>query len=508
MFVFLVTWFLHAYQWFWLRGTILFVWQDILFWAILGLLVVVNSLWELKHGRERKLGKASWSWRAFATLTLKTIATFSFICVLWSFWMTESIAAWLSLWSAVGIEVARDLGPVPVALAAAMLAATTTGGGGGSKPGAHRLSAYRSAAVTTASLVALLAVGIEDIYTHYGPKVASFIQPLRTGQLSRLDTATLERGYYEQLMQVDRFNAQLWDVYAKRPKSWLDAQGGQLKRHTGGFAGGDLIPSFVATLEFGKVSTNRWGMRDQDYELKPAPGTFRAAVLGASSVMGWGVGDGETFEALVEVRLNRERAGAPFPRYEILNFGIQGYQPPQLLVAHEKALAFSPDAVFYVATGREISRAAQLLVEVVQKRIEIPYPDLKEIVAKAGLAAAMDEATALRRLEPYRADLLSAVYRRIVETSRARGIVPVWIFLPQLREGGWQEETPETLRLAEGAGFIIVNLSDVFKGEDVAAIRVAEWDEHPNARAHRLIAARLYESLLTKQDLVFKASVR
>ena len=375
MFVFVVTWFLHAYQWFWLRGTILFVWQDILFWAILGLLVVVNSLWEMKHGRERKLGKASWTWRASATLTLKTIATFSFICVLWSFWMTESIAAWLSLWSAVGVEVARGprTGPGRSGCRDA---------GRGHHRRWRRVEARGATAClrtgprrsTAASLVALLAVGIEDIYTHYGPKVASFIQPLRTGQLSRLDTATLERGYYEQLMQVDRFNSQLWDVYAKRPKSWLDAQGGQLKRHTGGFAGGDLIPSFVATLEFGKVSTNRWGMRDQDYELKPAPGTFRAAVLGASSVMGWGVGDGETFEALVEERLNREQAGAPFAKYEILNFGIPGYQPPQQLVALEKALAFSPDAVFYVATGREISRAAQLLVEVVQKRIEIPVP--------------------------------------------------------------------------------------------------------------------------------------
>ena len=76
------------------------------------------------------------------------------------------------------------------------------------------------------------------------------------------------------------------------------------------------------------------------------------------------------------------------------------------------------------------------------------------------------------------------MYRRVVDVSRARGIVPVWIFLPQVREGTWQEETPETVRLAEDAGFIIVDLTDVYKGEDLAAIRLAEWDQHPNARAH------------------------
>jgi D-alanyl-lipoteichoic acid acyltransferase DltB (MBOAT superfamily) len=43
MYVFMLTWFLHAYQWFWLRGTMLWVLQDILFWAILGALVGCDS---------------------------------------------------------------------------------------------------------------------------------------------------------------------------------------------------------------------------------------------------------------------------------------------------------------------------------------------------------------------------------------------------------------------------------------------------------------------------------
>jgi hypothetical protein len=145
---------------------------------------------------------------------------------------------------------------------------------------------------------------------------------------------------------------------------------------------------------------------------------------------------------------------------------------------------------------------------VVQKRIAIPYPELKEIAAKAGLTPDMDEATAVRRLEPFQAEILSAVYRRVVETSRARGIVPIWVFQPQVREGPWQAETPVMQRLAEEAGFVIVSLADVYKGEDVAAIRLAEWDEHPNARGHRLMADLLYELLQSKQDLVFRTATR
>src|SRR5690606_24841182 len=53
LYVFFMTWFLHAYQWFWLRGTVLLVWQDVLFWAFLGVLVVLNSLYEIRFGRKR-----------------------------------------------------------------------------------------------------------------------------------------------------------------------------------------------------------------------------------------------------------------------------------------------------------------------------------------------------------------------------------------------------------------------------------------------------------------------
>jgi hypothetical protein len=370
LFVFLMTWFLHAYQWFWLRGTVLFVWQDILFWTLLGGLVVINSLYEAKYGRERSLRGSTWTWRSYSIRALKIVGTFTVICVLWSFWTSTSIGEWLSLWSVVGEKLAADLGPSPLFLAAAMVVGRAAGGGGGGgpKPRAGKRPTLPPFAATLLSLAVLLALGVERIYTHFGPTVASFIQPLRSGRLSRLDNAALERGYYENLLGVNRFNSQLWEVYAKRPANWFDIESGALKQHIGGFAQVGLRPSFVAETNYGAVTINRWGMRDQDYELRPPPGAYRVALLGPSNVMGWGVADGATFEALLESRLNRERAGAPFAKYEILNFGVPGYQPPQQLVALEKALAFAPSAVFYVATGRELSRAGRYLVEVVDKQ--------------------------------------------------------------------------------------------------------------------------------------------
>src|SRR6185437_10952218 len=229
---------------------------------------------------------------------------------------------------------------------------------------------------------------------------------------------------------------------------------------------------FSATTNYGTISTNRWGMRDQDYERRPAPGVFRMALLGPSNVMGWGVTDGATFEALLEKRLNEGVPGMPHVKYEILNFGVPGYQPPQQLVAMDKAIGFAPQAVLYVATGRELSRAASYMIEVVNKNLDIPYPRLRELMARGPIVPGTEEAIGLKRLAPYRSEILRFVYGRVVDESRRHGAVPVWIFLPQVRQGAWQEETPEQMRVAKEAGFVVIDLSNVYQGQEIASIRL------------------------------------
>ena len=90
--VFVVTWLLHAYQWFWLRGEILLTWPDTLFWAILGGLVTVNLLLER---RKPARGIAS-PWRA-SLEPLKVAGTFCTIVALWSLWNAPSLAEWIDL---------------------------------------------------------------------------------------------------------------------------------------------------------------------------------------------------------------------------------------------------------------------------------------------------------------------------------------------------------------------------------------------------------------------------
>jgi D-alanyl-lipoteichoic acid acyltransferase DltB (MBOAT superfamily) len=508
LYVFMLTWALHSYQWFWLRGAVLFAWQDVLFWGVLGLLVVVNSLYEIKHGRNRTLGKPEWTWRRGALVVAKTYATFWLICVLWSLWTSESLADWLSLWSALGGAYTIDVLAVPALVLAVIVVGSIPqqkAETARSEAAARRASA-RDTIVTIATMLALTIVSIESVHTKLGTQTATLVHSLRSGHLSRLDNAKLERGYYEGLLSVERFNSQLWEVYSKKPSNWLEVENAGLKRFVGGFAQVELIPSFVSSTKYGTITINRWGMRDGEYAQTPPPGTFRAAVLGPSTVMGWGVGDDGTFESLLERRLNESPLGTGFSRFELLNFGVPGYQPPQQLVAFEKSLRMQPNAVFYVATGREVSRSAWYMAEVVRKRIDVPYEGLRAIIQKSGATPGMDEATAQKHLQPYAAEILQSVYERIARESRERGIRPLWIFLPQVRGGSWQEETPQAVALAERAGFTVLNLHDVYDGHDNETIRLAEWDDHPNALGHKLVAERLYRELAAHPDALSAAS--
>ena len=61
--VFAVTWALHSYQTFWIQGSFLLAWNDVLFWTLLAALVVVNALHEWRRGRQRRLTDRALPWR-------------------------------------------------------------------------------------------------------------------------------------------------------------------------------------------------------------------------------------------------------------------------------------------------------------------------------------------------------------------------------------------------------------------------------------------------------------
>jgi D-alanyl-lipoteichoic acid acyltransferase DltB (MBOAT superfamily) len=512
MLVFIGTWAAHSYQWFWLRGNFPIIWQDIVFWGALAVLVTINSVYEIKRGRKRSLS-AAWSVKDQLVLGLKTVVTFFAIIVLWSLWTSDSFGTWLAMWSfpAADGDGAENSGfPLYLTLVAVAVFAGAILFGRERKAADARsatLFEWLGVAVTGVTLRSLILLGalflvsLPQIYMALGTTAANFVISLRSDTLSRVDAAELQRGYYEDLTRVDRFNSKLWEVYMKRPAGWLDATGSGLTRFTGDFQGTHLIPSYRATTSFSVITTNRWGMRDQEYELVPEPDTYRIAMLGASNVMGWGVEDDETFESVLERALNERMMDDRWARFESLNFGVPGYYPLQQRPALDRALTFSPTAIVYVATGRELSRASYYLAQTWTEGVDIPYPALIDVGRRAELGQATGQSDAVRRLRPFSAEVLEWLYRELATTALQHGAQPILVFLPQLDRGPWEEETPETLRLARDAGFHVFDLTGIYDDYE-GNLAIAEWDNHPNAIGHRMIAERLFHILQTNwQDL-------
>jgi hypothetical protein len=504
--VFVATWFLHSYQWFWLLGAFPLTLTDALFWTVFGALVVVNSAWQFRAGKKASLSKPTFSLRGAVVHALKVVAMFTFIAVLWSFWYSPSPADWLAI-----MGEAAGAGPGVFALLALGAAALVLVGVGVQYANSRGfrftlapepLGFPRAALVTGLGALLVLGLGAPPVQRLLGERAGPFVASLQEDRLSEYDAQQADRGYYDALLTTNSISAQTGGVQNQQPADWVPLEQSEAVRHTGDLLVYELIPG--ATTEFKRVPlvVNQWGMRDQEYPLEKPEGTFRIALLGASIEMGAGVANEETFEALAEARLNAEQAGrGAYDRYEILNFAVGGYSVLQQLVLVERALTFDPDLLIYTGHTVEDSRTLQLLTDVIRAGTPLP-PHLEAIRREAGVDASTPPVEITRRLEPYAPRILQESYTHIVGRTREAGVRPVWVFVPRTTEnrrvaadGLLQAEA--LMQIARASGFPVLSIGDAYDGvEDHLTIALATWDDHPNIRGHQLLAARLYEVLL------------
>lgn len=87
--VFVATWFLHAYQFFWLQGNFQISANDTIFWGVLCLFMCIEALRGAKP--RRAVGRPSALVRA-----AQIAVTFVCISILWSMWSAHSITEWLN----------------------------------------------------------------------------------------------------------------------------------------------------------------------------------------------------------------------------------------------------------------------------------------------------------------------------------------------------------------------------------------------------------------------------
>jgi hypothetical protein len=315
------------------------------------MLVVVNTVYDARRSQKRTLGKRAWSVKDIVAQALRAAGTFSAMAILWALWNSDSITDWIDLLSVVKLTFA-SIGVLVLSFSAITVlfglvtwfearAETSTG------PSTKAPDFFRSAVMTGVTLLLLFLVGNPAIYNQIGGKPQELISDLTMNRLSDREAALLQQGYYEDLTGVNEFNSQLWEIYTKRPTNWVAIRDTEVIRLTNDNLITELVPSTTINLNGAKLTTNRWGMRDRDYEMTPPPNTYRVALTGPSFVMGLGVNDGEDFGWLLEEHLNGENTGSPYAGYEILNFAVPGYSPIQnLMTLEQKIESFETKALF------------------------------------------------------------------------------------------------------------------------------------------------------------------
>jgi len=508
---FFATWALHSYQWFWIRNAFPVIWQDIVFWSIMGILVLANMILEARRGRARSLGKRSHSLGSALMLALRTIGTFLVICSSWAIWSTKSFGELKIVLAKLMHPGLKDAGWILAGLiglgAAAIIYDRLEKRGGQEVESSPRIRLLGVPVPLSALRVSAVSAGLTflifgQLYFFYPPVVANVLGQLKNPlYLNARDRQLLTRGYYEDLADVSRFNPQLAELYRGRPADWDRCWA---IHRTGGFPTWEVLPSRRVVFRGAIMTTNRWGMRDRDYDkVKPA-GTYRFALLGSSHSMGSGVTDDESFENIVENRLNREISPRTGTKYEILNFSVAGFGPVMnLAVLEKRVLDFQPDAVIYVGVN-EFYFVQRDIIYSVMGSYTLPWPELTEMARAGGVRKDMDFDVARATLEPRREELLLWVYRRMVEWCTQRGIKPIGTVLPiptnKPKEADLDAQ--RQVALQREAGFAVIDLLNVYEslpGYD--GLWIATWDRHPNAKGHRMLADRLYAGLLGELGL-------
>lgn len=505
--VFFITWMLHSYQWLWIQGIFPITLVDGLFWGIFGILIVINSVIQEKKKKKKSLGKKVWTFSDALKLSAQITGMFIFMNILWSLWMSSSVAEWIETMSVLqGVSISE----LSVLVGAIILLILTGAiiqfpinkylASGFSK----NKTFNKSVLISGLTILLLFLIGVQEYYLPKKNRLGRVVSIISSNKPNAKDAEVAERGYYEPILKGNVLTTELAENEAAVPPDWKPLYESEAVKETGDLYFIELLPSKSTIFKRANLVTNSLGMRDKEYTIEKPANTLRIALLGTSFEMGSGVENDMMFEKLLEDRLNSEFVTDPNKKIEILNFSVGGYHLIQCVKqTKDKIFNFKPDVVFYFAHSQEnkrvVDRSTRFFLD---DKLDLEFDFLKKLKIESGINNKMSRNEVQKKLLQYGDRVVSWGYSEIVKNCRQNNAIPVWVFLPTL-EGIFNEDDRSVKKLkkeAEAAGFIVISLENVFKDFDKEKLWVAPWDMHPNSEGHKLIADLLYKQLLKKQN--------
>lgn len=493
--VFVGTWILHSYQYFWLQGHVLFSWPDVIFWGVFAVLVVGSALRE--RARPTAAGPpGTWSLRR----GLQVLLTMTVIMVLWSFWVSESAPTWLYMWKMARYATIGDvvlLGSVGIVVT--VLLGFSSSLTPLSRPGIGWLNASRGTAGALALLLALALAATAMDRDRLPAAAQTFVAAIRSDGTAKKDQFVRLVGYYNELLGRPA------DAGARRAGAMepaFDTLAGWLPRED--FLLGAIQSNRTSTFLGKRFTTNQYGFRDREYPMEKPEGTYRIAIIGPSYVMGWGVADGETLDAQLEGLLaGSSEADAHY--VEVLNISLPAWSISQEAFAIEALAApFSPDVVLLSAHPFELAFGAERVRDALARRIPIPDSVLAGLVREAGITEGTSELDARLRLRTVEQRWYDRVVRWASELAAAHQ-TRVAILAVALPGPSAITSFRPVMRAASRQGVPVLDCLHVFRGIPFAKVAVNAADGHPNAYGHSLLAGCVERELRRRQLLPWDA---
>jgi hypothetical protein len=492
MIIFIITWFFHAYQWFWIRGYYVLNPLDFTFWLIIGMGITMSAtIQERKALRSPEPVRQS---RAYIIRMLQITGMLLFMSFMWSLWGSPSFADWKYLIMRGSIYTGNDLLLILFVIITFIL--------GGffiqvllSRDNLFKrileLPSHKTAWLTLPCIGALF--GISMALQNPQGEPLQYIASLSKEKLNKTDKATEDEGYYKKLLDGDNNNSTgLWEVNLKRPRKYNSMD--EVYVRTNDLLTKTFRPNKKIRGEGFTFETNSIGLRDKEYLPQKPVNTFRMAMLGGSYEMGTGVSNDEVFESIAEKLLNED----PTIKHktEILNYACGGFYLIQHVeLCHTKVFDMQPDAVVYMAHTIERTRTLQTLSNLIIQGTNLKYPLLLELKKISGVNQSMSKTEIEERLKPYIDQVINWCYSEIVRSCKKNHASAVWVFLPTTSDPFDEEEYSATKAMAVKNGFIIVDLKNVYGTADKKLLILSEWNTHPNPAGHLIIGKGLYNGL-------------
>ncbi len=238
------------------------------------------------------------------------------------------------------------------------------------------------------------------------------------------------------------------------------------------------------------LRTNADGFRDDEYPVARGP-KRRIVFLGDSLTLGWGVEKRDTFEQLLEDRLDARRPT------EILNLGVGNYNTTQAVnLFIDKGLKYEPDQVvlfYFINDAEPVPQKSRFpglgrlrVVTFFWSRVKAARARFTETVGFREFYSSLYEGEAVgwKRSQ--------AAMRQLADLGRDRGFDVRVVILPELHELAdytFRREHALVEGFLRENGVPVLDLAPFFREvDDPQSLWVSRDDAHPNAKAHRMIA--------------------